>query len=257
MLSTNAFIHRPLSLTWRILGITLTPESRILQVHRFHDALDFFSRLPHPVRPEQPCANRWTCRENFCATSHNGLSVGQPIDRTFGLSRVLYGKVEPLALHDPAWWLVLINLRRKRLNEYALGVVDPEEVGVEHGLDDTSDHGDGVPVVILGEESPDPVGNVKRSVSTQREQVVRCNSLCFTCPLQHEQLGKDGNRFQPDGERPEHLVQPVLATLPYRRICVLLSSQLFILTSAGVYLYGNSRPMTAAPPTKYSTLNVS
>lgn len=85
-------------------------------------------------------------------------------------------------------------------------VVYPEEVTVQNRLDDTRHDGDVVDAVIgLGEVSPDPVGNVEGAVQSQSEQVVCCDRLGLTGALQHEQLRKDSNRFEPDAEGPEDL----------------------------------------------------
>jgi hypothetical protein len=113
--------------------------------------------------------------------------------------------------------------------------VDVEEIGVEDGLDEAGDHGDGVEVtfhcvpgncksvdhlsgtiVLRGRDRsssstsieyapPDPVGNVESSVRAQRKDVVGCDRLCAAGALQHEQLGQNRNTLQPDAERPEHL----------------------------------------------------
>jgi hypothetical protein len=113
--------------------------------------------------------------------------------------------------------------------------VDVEEIGVEDGLDEAGDHGDGVEVtfhcvpgncksvdhlsgtiVLRGRDRsssstsieyapPDPVGNVESSVRAQRKDVVGCDRLCTAGALQHEQLRKDRDTLQPDAERPEHL----------------------------------------------------
>jgi hypothetical protein len=134
----------------------------------------------------------------------------------------LHGQVELLALHD-------------------LRPVDVEEIGVEDGLDEAGDHGNGVEVTfhcvsvdcksvnryLLGMillrvrdsssfsisveyAPPDPVGNVESSVRAQRKDIVGCDCLCAAGALQHEQLRKDRDTLQPDAERPEHLGGSVL-----------------------------------------------
>lgn len=80
---------------------------------------------------------------------------------------------------------------------YSLCVVNPEEVGVEDRLDDTGDLGNRVDVA-LSEVAVYPVRNVESSVCTQREEVVGRDRLGLASALQHEELRKDGNRFQPD-----------------------------------------------------------
>lgn len=103
----------------------------------------------------------------------------------------LYRQLELLALHD-------------------LGVVDPEEVRVQNRLDDASDDGDPVGLVLrLGQVAVDPIGDVEPAVDAQGEQVVRGDGLGLACALQHKQLRQDGHRLQPDRERPQDLGQCV------------------------------------------------
>ncbi|RUS90112.1 hypothetical protein EGW08_002154, partial [Elysia chlorotica] len=47
----------------------------------------------------------------------------------------------------------------------------------------------------------DPV----QDVQTSSKQIVRSNSLCFSCLAHHEQLRKNGYRLQVDREGPENL----------------------------------------------------
>lgn len=104
----------------------------------------------------------------------------------------LHRELELLALHD-------------------LGVVDPEEVGVHDGLDDTSNNRNPVHLMaFLGNVSVDPVRDVQGSVKTQGSEIVGRDGLGLPCPLQHEELGHDGNRLEPNGEGPEDLRQRVL-----------------------------------------------
>ena len=51
----------------------------------------------------------------------------------------------------------------------------------------------------------DPVWNIQRPIQPQRCQVMCRDSLRFTCPLQHEELGEDSNCFKPDGKGPQDL----------------------------------------------------
>lgn len=84
------------------------------------------------------------------------------------------------------------------------GEVQIEEITVEDGLNHTGHHSD------LIEESlhvitPDPVTQIKRSIQTQKEQIVCGDGLGFTRLSDHEQLRKNGHRLQIDGERPQNL----------------------------------------------------
>lgn len=108
----------------------------------------------------------------------------------------LHGQVELLALEDPARKSV------SRSEEYmwdqsVLGVVNVEEVRVQNSLNQTCDDRNRLKVA-LSEPAVDPVGDVKGSVSTEGEQIVGGDSLCFAGSLQHEQLGQNGDSFQPD-----------------------------------------------------------
>lgn len=104
----------------------------------------------------------------------------------------LYGKLELLALED-------------------LGVVHVEEIAVQNRLNDTSRDGNVVHLVVgLGKVSVDPVGNVKGTVSTEGEEVVGGDGLGLASSLQHEELGKNGNRLKPDGKGPKDFGEGVL-----------------------------------------------
>lgn len=75
---------------------------------------------------------------------------------------------------------------------YSLRIVDVEEVRVQDRLDDTCNDCDWVEVIV--EEVPVyPVGNVKGTIDPQSEEVVGCDVLCLTCPLQHEELRENGD----------------------------------------------------------------
>ena len=99
----------------------------------------------------------------------------------------LYRELELLALED-------------------LVVVDPEEVAVQHGLDDACNEGDPVHLMAdLREVAVDPVRDVQSAVQSEGKQIVRGDGLGLPRSLQHEQLRQDGNRLQPDGEGPQDL----------------------------------------------------
>lgn len=89
-----------------------------------------------------------------------------------------------------------------------LVVVDIEEVRVEEGLDDAGDDGNRLEGSLeggLGEVSPDPVGDIECPIQAEREQIVCSNRVRFSSALQHEQLGQNGDRLQPNRERPKDL----------------------------------------------------
>lgn len=89
-----------------------------------------------------------------------------------------------------------------------LVVVDIEKVRVEQSLDDPSDDGNRLEGSLeggLGEVSPDPVGDVECPIQAEGEQIVCGNRVRFSSALQHEQLGQNGDRFQPNRECPKDL----------------------------------------------------
>lgn len=51
----------------------------------------------------------------------------------------------------------------------------------------------------------DPIGNIEGSVDTKRGQIVRCNCLCLPCPLKHEELRQNSDRFEENRKRPQNL----------------------------------------------------
>ena len=51
----------------------------------------------------------------------------------------------------------------------------------------------------------DPVRQIQPSVHPQRGEVVSGDGLGLSGPLEHEQLGKDSDGLEVDGEGPEHL----------------------------------------------------
>jgi len=61
-----------------------------------------------------------------------------------------------------------------------------------------------------GSHSPvDPVGNVERTVQSQRSEVVRRDRLGLARSLEHEKLRQDRDALEPDGERPNELKRRV------------------------------------------------
>lgn len=101
--------------------------------------------------------------------------------------RALDGKLELLALED----LVVVNV---------------EEIAVQNSLDETSNDGDPISLVVrLDGVTVDPVGDVQGAVDTEGEEVVSGDCLCFTGALKHEELGQNCDRLEPNGKGPEDL----------------------------------------------------
>ena len=90
-------------------------------------------------------------------------------------------------------------------------IVDPEEITIQDRLDHTGDGRNPVDLVAgLGHVAVDPVGDVQGPVQTEREEVVRRDGLGLASALEHEELGQDGDRLEPDGEGPEDLPRVVV-----------------------------------------------
>ena len=81
--------------------------------------------------------------------------------------------------------------------EHSLGIVYPKEIRVENRLQCPGQPRDLIHVTFR-KVPVKPVEYIERSVYTKCKKVVRCDCLCFSCPLQHEELGKNCNRFEPD-----------------------------------------------------------
>jgi hypothetical protein len=64
----------------------------------------------------------------------------------------------------------------------------------------------------LVEIAINPVQNVERPVNAERKEIMGRYGLRFSRPLQHEQLGKDCNALQPDGEGPQDLSRKLALT---------------------------------------------
>lgn len=50
-----------------------------------------------------------------------------------------------------------------------------------------------------------PIQNVQRTISSHKENVVPSQVLHFTVPLQDDQLGKNGDGLEVDGESPQEI----------------------------------------------------
>lgn len=87
-------------------------------------------------------------------------------------------------------------LRGFKKNNNVLGIVDPEKVRVENRLNRAGEPRDRVDVT-LRKVSIQPIRYVQRPVKPQRKQIVRRNRFGFARSLQHEQLGKNRDGFQP------------------------------------------------------------
>lgn len=85
-----------------------------------------------------------------------------------------------------------------------LRIVYPEEIRVQHGLDQAGDPRNLIDIA-FGKVAVQPVRNVQGPVQPQRKQVVRGDGFGFAGALQHEELGQDGDGFEPDAEGPKHL----------------------------------------------------
>lgn len=94
--------------------------------------------------------------------------------------------------------------QRELLSLHHLGVIDPEEITIQHRLYESSQHRSLVQVS-LGHISPYPVRDVQRAVRAQRRDVVDRDCVRLAGALQHEQLRQDGDGLEPDAEGPQDL----------------------------------------------------
>lgn len=94
--------------------------------------------------------------------------------------------------------------------------IDIEEVDVQPRLDETSSNGNRIDDAIR-EIPVNPIRDVERPVNSKRCQVMCRDCLCFPRPLKHEELGKNGDGFEEDGERPQNLGQGELVVKDERK----------------------------------------
>lgn len=98
------------------------------------------------------------------------------------------------------------KIMRKYLNIWAgvPFVVNVKEIRVEGGLDDPSQDHNGLRAA-LEHHTPDPIQQVKSTISPKCHQVMRRDGLSLPSLLQQEHLGQDGHGLQEDGKSPEDL----------------------------------------------------
>ena len=92
---------------------------------------------------------------------------------------------------------------KKRIN--LLRIINPKEIRIQHRLHNPRHPRDLIRIP-LREVSVEPVRDVKRAVETEREEIVCGYCFGFAGALEHEELGEDGDGFEPDGEGPEDLL---------------------------------------------------
>ena len=136
----------------------------------------------------------------------------------------------------------------------SLGIINPEEVRIQHSLYDASYPRDLIDMALC-KVSIKPVRDIQSPVYTQRKDVMRCYRFSFPGPLKHEELWKNRDRLKPYRERPQDLCSVTIMFDPTP-----LHSSLGARggpTSVKLYSYGKSIARTALPPRRYSTLKVS
>jgi len=82
--------------------------------------------------------------------------------------------------------------------------VNVEKVGIKSSLDDPGKDGDWIEGV-FGCVPEDPVGDIHRTVKAEGKEIMCGNCLGFTGPMEHEQLGENGDCFQVNTECPKYL----------------------------------------------------
>jgi hypothetical protein len=99
------------------------------------------------------------------------------------------------------------------LGRLLLCVVDPEEVGIQNSLNDTSNNRNRVEEPRDLEEIPvNPIGDIQRPVRAKRKEIMGRNRLGFARPLEHKELRKNSYGFKPDGKSPQDLTIRVSMT---------------------------------------------
>ena len=101
-----------------------------------------------------------------------------------------------------------LDWKRKLLSLHNLGIVNPEEITVQHRLQHTG-HNSQPLHSSFSRVPPNPVWNIQRTVCSQRSDIVHGNCIRLSSPLQHEQLWQNSDRFQPDRESPWELEECV------------------------------------------------
>ena len=95
--------------------------------------------------------------------------------------------------------------RSRETKENLLGIVDPEEVRIQHRLHQPSDPADRIRACLRDEVAVEPIRNVQRSICAKRKEIVRRDGVGLAGALQHEELRQDGDGLEPDREGPENL----------------------------------------------------
>jgi len=82
--------------------------------------------------------------------------------------------------------------------------IEIEEIGIENGLNDTSDDGDRIEEC-LRVVAIDPVENIQRTIGAEGEKIMSSYRLRRACLGQQEELRQNRDRFEIDTERPQNL----------------------------------------------------
>lgn len=120
----------------------------------------------------------FTCLQTSMSSTFSAMSIQRSRESYTGKLNffpcsTLRRLVSPVRPHAP------------RPKKHSLGVINPEEVGVQHRLHQPR-HPSYLIHVSLREVPVEPVGNVYRPIEAQREDIVRCYRLRFTGSLKHK-----------------------------------------------------------------------
>jgi hypothetical protein len=99
----------------------------------------------------------------FLATNSSLLSISHRSP----LANPLYGKSKLLPFQN-------------------FGIINPEEIRVQHRLHQASHYRNAIPMMLIHKIPPDPVRNIQRPITAQGKEIMRRNRFCLACSLQQE-----------------------------------------------------------------------
>lgn len=147
-----------------------------------------------------------------CQAQLSTLSKHSSVDgRAFGI-QIKNGWIHAIFLvSHPLTCSHSLNGQLKLLSLHDSRIVNPEEVAIKQRLKDTRRHRNVVNLMLrFGNVAVDPVGDVQGAVDAEGEDVVGGDGLGLTGTLEHEELRKNGDRLEPDGEGPHDLPEVIL-----------------------------------------------
>ena len=122
------------------------------------------------------------CFTTSSSSRHQSSDFPSPYTSSFPSTRL------SCTSKSPSYW------QRKLLPLQNLRIINPEEIRIQHRLHHTRHHT--YPIkVSLRPIPPNPIRNIKRTVTPQRKEIMRRNGLRFSRSLKQEKLRKDRHAF--------------------------------------------------------------